>query len=350
MIKFYFQKRILQFKKPARTSRGVMLSKPVWYVYLYDENKPIIKGIGECSIIPGLSIDNEMLVEEKLNDIGKKINAGKYNFEKPLPEFPGISFGIETAYLDLQANGTKILYPSKFTEGEDGIKINGLVWMGSLENMMEQVEEKINKGFTCIKLKIGAIDFSDELLIIRNIRQRFNSDDLQIRLDANGAFDFRNVRDKLARLAEFSIHSIEQPILPSQLYEMAELCSMSPIDIALDEELLGKSSFENKRKLIQIIKPKFLVLKPGLLGGFKETTDWINIASEFKIGYWITSALESNIGLNAIAQWTYTLDNTMYQGLGTGSLYVDNVESPLLVRGEKIFYDPKLKWNYEFVY
>jgi O-succinylbenzoate synthase len=350
MIKSYFQKRILQFQKPAGTSRGIMLNKPVWYIYLYDDKEPKIKGIGECSIIPGLSIDDESLVEDKLSEVCKNINSGVFKFDKTLTDFPGINFGVETAHLDLQAKGSKILFPSSFTQGVEGIKINGLVWMGSIEQMMEQVNDKIDKGFKCIKLKIGAIGFKDELLIIRNIRQRYGSDELQIRVDANGAFTINDVREKLSRLSELNIHSIEQPIMPSQLEEMAELCALSPVDIALDEELIGKYSLENKRKLIEIIKPQYLVLKPGLLGGFRESTDWINIASEFNVGWWVTSALESNIGLNAIAQWTYTLENNNYQGLGTGNLYVENVGSPLVVKGEKLFYDPQQKWNFEFVY
>lgn len=350
MIKAYFQKRILQFRKPAGTSRGIMLQKPVWYIYLYDEFEPLIKGIGECSIIPGLSIDNDLMVEDKLAEICKQINSGEYDFNKELIDFPGVAFGLETALLDLNTGGSKILFPSGFTKGEDGIKINGLVWMGNPESMMEQVEDKIDKGYKCIKLKIGAIDFKDELQIIRNIRQQHNANELEIRVDANGAFSIKSVRDILNKLAELDVHSIEQPIMPSQFDEMAGLCADSPVPIALDEELIGKFPLENKKKIIDNIKPHYLVLKPGLLGGFRETTDWINIAKEFKVGWWVTSALESNIGLNAISQWTYTLGNKIYHGLGTGSLYVENIDSPLTIKGEKIFYDPQQKWNFEFVY
>jgi O-succinylbenzoate synthase len=350
MIKSYFQKRILHFRKPAVTSRGIMHTKPAWYVYLYDECEPQIKGIGECSIIPGLSVDDASKIESKLAEICRKINEGTFNFKRSIIDFPGINFGVETAFLDLQAKGTKVLFPSDFTHGAEGIKINGLIWMDTLENMMEQVEAKINQGFRCIKLKIGALDFNSELLILKNIRQRFSAKELQVRVDANGAFTFQEAREKLSRLEEYDIHSIEQPIVPTQIERMAELCRTSPVDIALDEELIGKFTFENKRKLIELIHPQYLVLKPGLLGGIKESTDWINIASEFNIGWWVTSALESNIGLNAISQWTYNLGNISYQGLGTGSLYGQNVGSPLIVRGEKIFYDPQLKWNFEFVY
>ena len=350
MMKAYFQKRILRFRKPAGTSRGIMLRKPLWYLYFYEETEPQVKGIGECSIIPGLSIDDDTKVEEKLSEICKQINSGEYDFSKQLYDFPGINFAIETALHDLNANGTKVLFPSDFTDGKAGIPINGLVWMDSKEKMLQQVKEKIELGFHCIKLKIGAIDLDDELSILRYIRENYSQDELEIRVDANGNIDLNDVRNVLKKLAELGVHSIEQPIIPSQIEEMAELCRNTAIPIALDEELLGKYPFENKRRLIEIIRPQYLVLKPGLLGGFNETTEWINIANEFSIDWWITSALESNIGLNAISQWTYTLGNSRYHGLGTGSLYHENVGCPLYVNGEKIFYNPLQKWNFEFVY
>ncbi|MBN1116421.1 MAG: o-succinylbenzoate synthase [Bacteroidales bacterium] len=349
-MKAYFQKRILSFKHPAGTSRGILLSKPSWYVYLYDPNRPYMKGIGECSIIPGLSIDDEEQIESRLYDICSEINRGTFNFEKPIYEFPALNFAIETALLDYQVKGTKLLFPSEFTEGTKGIAINALVWMGDMREMYRQVEQKIEKGFTCVKLKIGALDLDDELFLLSNLRKKYSSSDLEIRVDANGSFSYSKVHDVLNKLADLNIHSIEQPIFPTQISEMAELCSTTPIPIALDEELIGKYPLENKRKLLEIIKPQYIVLKPSLIGGFKEATDWINIASEFNIRWWVTSALESNIGLNAIAQWSFDLGSKMPQGLGTGSLFKQNVESPLEVRGQKLFYNPELNWNFEFVY
>ncbi len=350
MMKAYFQKRIFLFKNPAGTSRGVLKSKPSWFIYLYDENQPEIKGIGECSIIPGLSIDNERKIEQKLSEICMLINKGEFDFSNPITDFPAISFGLETALLDYNCSGTKELFPSEFTAGNAGIPINGLIWMGDLTSLQSQVKKKIDEGFKCIKLKIGAISLDEELLVLSNIRKQYSANDLELRVDANGSFGFNEVPDILKKLADLEIHSIEQPIFSSQLYEMAKLCEKPPIPIALDEELLGKYPYDNKRKLVELLKPQYLVLKPSLLGGFKETTEWINIADEFGIGWWITSALESNIGLNAIAQWTYTLNSDMPQGLGTGLLFERNINSPLEIKSAKLFYNDSKVWSYEFVY
>ncbi len=349
-MKAYFQKRILKFKKPVGTSRGTLITKPSWFVYLYDEEEPIYKGIGECSIIPGLSIDDEDKIEDTLADICKKINSKDYNFNNTLPDFPAIQFAIETALLDYKAKGSKILFPSAFTDGNDGIVINGLIWMGNLSFMQEQIDIKLKNNFRCIKLKIGALDFEDEFFLLKKIRERYSVNDLEIRVDANGAFRPGQAYEIMGRLSTLDIHSIEQPIVPTQIYEMAELCRKAPIQVALDEELFGITPFENRRKLIEIIKPHYLVIKPSMLGGLNEAMHWINIARSFNIGWWVTSALESNIGLNAIAQWCYTQKVTMPQGLGTGSLYLTNINSPLTLNEEKLFYDPIKKWNYEFVY
>jgi L-alanine-DL-glutamate epimerase-like enolase superfamily enzyme len=349
-MKAYFQKRILHFRQPSATSRGILMQKPVWYIYLYDEQDSSYKGIGECSVIPGLSIDSLQFIETKLAEICQLINLGEFDFNKAVKDFPGVNFGLETALMDFNVRGSKILFPSLFTQGQGEIPTNGLIWMGTIEEITYQIEKKLEQGFRCIKLKIGSLDINDELLVLRNLRKRYTKSELEIRVDANGAFTFKNVSDVLKRLAEIEIHSIEQPILPSQLYEMAKICQDSPVPVALDEELLGIYPLENKKKLIELIKPQYLVLKPGLLGGFKEANDWIGIADELKTGWWVTSALESNIGLNAIAQWTYTLDVKMPQGLGTGQLYMNNVESPLEMRNEKIVYNTHRKWNYEFVY
>jgi O-succinylbenzoate synthase len=349
-MKAYYQKRILEFINPAGTSRGVLRHKPCWYFYIYDEEIPSIKGIGEVSVIPGLSIDNLELIEIKLSEVCNLINAGKYDFNKSIQEYPGVSFAIETAFADFKAKGSKILFSSDFTEGKKGILTNGLIWMGNTSEMLVQIRNKIKMGFHCLKMKIGAIGFNDELKILRNIRREFSVAELELRVDANGAFSVEEAKEVINYLAEMDVHSIEQPIMPSQIYEMADLCENTPVPIALDEELIGKHPFENKRKLIEIIHPQYLILKPGLLGGFNESTDYINIAEEFRIGWWITSALESNIGLNAIAQWTASLNTNTYQGLGLGNLYRQNVDCPLTLNGEKLFYDPAKKWSYEFVY
>lgn len=349
-MKAYFQKRILEFTKVAGTSRGVLLQKPSWYIFLYDEQSPEIKGIGEVSIIPGLSFDNEDEIEGMLTNVCAKINAGLYNFRRTLPDFPAISFGVETALKDYKVKGSKILFPSDFTEGISGIKTNGLIWMGNQEEMLEQVKIKLESGFRCLKIKIGAIDFNQELLVLRSLRQQFKVNELEIRVDANGAFSYSEAKEKLKLLQELDIHSIEQPILPNQIEEMADLCQNTDLPVALDEELIGKYPYEVKKKLIDIIRPQYLILKPSLLGGINESTDWIKICKEYDIDWWVTSALESNIGLNVIAQWVATLGNEMYQGLGLGSLYKKNIDSPLELQGEKLFYNPGRKWSYEFVY
>jgi o-succinylbenzoate synthase len=349
-MKAYFQKHILKFKKPAGTSRGVLLQKPSWYIYLYNEDESPYKGIGEVSILPGLSIDNELIIEQKLSEICASINNGTFDFRKPITDFPAINFGVEMAMLDYKCKGSKILFPSEFTKGNVGISTNGLIWMGKLEDMQQQISQKIDAGFRCLKIKIGAINIDDELRVLKSIRQQFSVRNLELRVDANGAFSFSEAREILKRLSDLEVHSIEQPILASQVNEMAALCENPPIPIALDEELIGKYTFDEKQKLIEQIRPQFLILKPSLLGGFKESADWINIAKELGLGWWATSALESNIGLNAIAQWVAMQDTGMYQGLGLGNLYEQNIQCPLRLVGEKLFYKPDVNWNYEFVY
>jgi o-succinylbenzoate synthase len=349
-MKASFQKRLFNFKNPAGTSRGILLTKPSWYIYFYNEEDPTFKGIGECSIIPGLSLDKEDKIEDTLAEICKKINSNDYNFKNTIPDFPAIQFALEAAYLDYNAKGSKILFPSSFTSGEDGIPINGLIWMGSLSSMQEQIENKLDNNYRCIKIKIGALDFNDEFNLLKKLRNRFSANDLEIRVDANGAYRPREALEYMGKLADLKIHSIEQPIIPAQIYEMADLCRKTPLPIALDEELFGITPVENKRKLIEIIKPQYLVLKPSMLGGLNETLQWINIAKSFDIGWWVTSALESNIGLSAIAQWTYDQNISIPQGLGTGNLFEKNVISPLTLNGEKLFYDPAKEWNFEFVY
>lgn len=331
----------LQFKFPAGTSRGILLYKPSSFLIL---EKDGFRGVGECSTIPDLSIDPVNSYIEKLDQLCRLLNKGFDPGAIDLDAYPSIAFGLETAMLDLKAQGSKCLFPSTFTEGKRGIPINGLVWMGDKAFMQKQIREKIAAGFHCIKLKVGAIDFDTELEIISGIRQQFSPEDIEIRLDANGGFSPEDALEKLNKLASFTIHSIEQPIKQNQLDTMADLCRQSPIPIVLDEELIGVKP-EDKESILEKIKPAYIILKPSILGGFRESEAWIQLAEKHNIGWWITSALEANIGLNAIAQWTATLGSLLPQGLGTGQLYLNNIPSPLEIEQAELFYRPKNEWD-----
>jgi len=331
----------LQFKFPAGTSRGVLLHKPSSFLIL---EKDGFKGIGECSTIPDLSIDPQETYSTKLDEVCRLLNSGCEPDSIDLSTYPSIAFGLETALLDLKANGSKCLFPSSFTEGETGIPINGLVWMGDKAFMKKQIREKIEAGYHCIKLKVGAIDFETELEILSGLRQQFSPTDIELRLDANGAFNPNDALEKLDKLSKFNIHSIEQPIRQGQFEAMAELCRISPIPIVLDEELIGVKPAD-KEFILEKIKPAYIILKPSLIGGFKESEEWIRLAEKHNVGWWITSALEANIGLNAIAQWTATLNSNMPQGLGTGQLYHNNIPSPLEIRDAKLYYNIATDWD-----
>jgi o-succinylbenzoate synthase len=338
------QKHMFKFKFEAGTSRGVLHSRTSWFVQLHGgkgENSTF--GLGECAPLPGLSIDHMDDLEIELDILCHQINKGQ-NPELPV-QFPSIRFGFEMAQKDLFSGGARILYPSAFTEGTSGIPINGLVWMGHFDFMKKQVKEKIDAGFDCIKIKIGAIDFEKELDLIRMIRKEFGPDDMEIRVDANGAFNPEEALEKLKRLSAFELHSIEQPIRQGHWREMSELCEKSPLPIALDEELIGIMDTAKKQKLLSEIKPRYIILKPSLLGGFKASEEWIQLAEKQGTGWWVTSALESNIGLNALAQWTFQLGNMMPQGLGTGQLYTNNIESPLIIEKGKLYYRPEAEWK-----
>ena len=341
-VKASYRKHTLQFLSPAGTSRGTYTSKDSWYLFLTDDKKT---GTGECSVLKGLSIDDRPDFEEKLQQVCAEINSGTFNFEKSLYEFPAIQFGLETALFDLKNNEEHILFPSDFTSGKNGIVTNGLIWMGDKTNMRKQIAQKLDKGFTCIKLKIGAIDWAAEKELIARMRSEFSPADLTIRVDANGAFTPKKTTEVLLSLAELQVHSIEQPIKAGNWHEMTKLCKNSPIPIALDEELIGIYPFKKKKELIETINPQYIILKPGLLGGFKASDEWIKLAGENNIGWWATSALESNIGLNGIAQWVFTKKVKTHQGLGTGMLFANNIDSPLTLRGEKLFYNPQKRWG-----
>jgi o-succinylbenzoate synthase len=349
MVNASVSKRTLFFKQPAGTSRGVLTQKEVFYLTLFDENNPFKKGIGEIAPVPKLSPDAVPQLEEKISGLVQKINKGGNISGDELAGFPAIQFGYETALKGLKTGSPVLLYPTDFTYGKKGIPINGLIWMGTKEFMVKQVEEKLAAGFTCLKLKIGAIDFASEIEILRSIRKRFPAEQLEIRVDANGAFPAENALPILEELATFNLHSMEQPIKAGQIEEMKKLCAETPLPIALDEELIGISDYPEKEKLLDEIRPQYIILKPTLTGGIKASEEWISLAKKRGIGWWVTSALESNIALNVIAQWTATLGTSGFQGLGTGALFTGNIESPLYVSKGFIRYNPNQRWNLDSI-
>ncbi|MFB9080393.1 o-succinylbenzoate synthase [Flavobacterium procerum] len=345
-MKASYHKYLLNFKRPSGTSRGVMTEKETWFLILEENGK---KGIGECGILRGLSADDREDYEDKLKWVCSNIHLGEKVLWESLLEFPSIQFGIEMAFLSLKSQNPFILFPSDFTNNFESIAINGLVWMGKASFMKEQIEEKLASGFNCIKLKIGAIDFQKELELLSFIRSHFSAEQIEIRVDANGAFKKTEALDKLNKLNQFQLHSIEQPIKKGNSNQMASLCKQTPFPIALDEELIGIFSFEEKEKLLQEIKPQYIILKPSFIGGFRGTQEWIDLAEKYHIGWWITSALESNIGLNAIAQWTFLKESLMPQGLGTGALYTNNINCPLEVKNGQLWYDTSKDWDFGFL-
>jgi len=335
MLRHSIEKYTLQFKRPSGTSRGVLKTKDSWFIKVWDDADPSKVGIGECSIIRGLSPDPYLELEDQLANLNWEELMESLD---SLTNYPAIQFGVETALLDLNQGGRGVLFPSSFTEGNQSIDINGLIWMGEETFMKDQIRDKIEQGFRCVKMKIGAIDFESEISLLNGIRKEYSKDDIELRVDANGAFDPSDALDKLKRLSELDLHSIEQPIRQGQLEEMASLCATAPLPIALDEELIGILELAERKNLIETIRPQYIILKPSLIGGLVSAQQWIDIANEMNIGWWITSALESNIGLNAIAQWTATLNSPMYQGLGTGQLYTNNVESNLKLEGDRLWF------------
>jgi o-succinylbenzoate synthase len=344
-MKATFFKYQLQFKQASGTSRGVLTSKDTWFLKIQDANQ---MGIGECGMFRGLSCDDRPDFADKLDWVCENIKLGQEALLEELSEFPAIQFGLETAFLDLNADKSFVLFPSKFTEGQAEIPINGLVWMGNIDFMKSQIHSKIASGFDCIKIKIGALDFDTEFKLLQSIRQEYDANTIEIRVDANGAFSTDEALDKLKRLSDLQLHSIEQPIGSGQIEAMAELCAHSPLPIALDEELIGIHDVTKRNYLLQTINPQFIILKPTLVGGFSGSQSWIDLAESHSIGWWITSALESNVGLNAIAQWTYQLDVHRPQGLGTGALFTNNLVSPLKIINGRLSYDPSNKWKLNF--
>ena len=342
-MKARYQKYILNFKNPSGTSRGVLRTKETWFIIIEKDGKI---GIGETGLFRGLSADDVLNYEAKLKWVCNNIELGLEKLLNQLLEFPSIQFGLEQAFLSLESQDSFSLFPSNFTQGKEAISINGLIWMGDKAFMKKQIKDKLNQGFNCIKMKIGAINFEEELALLKSIRDEFSPSEIELRVDANGAFLPENALEKLKRLSDFHLHSIEQPIKQGQLEAMKELCLQTPLPIALDEELIGAFSSVAKREIIETVKPQYIILKPSLIGGFAGSKEWINLAEENNCGWWITSALESNVGLNAIAQFTYTLNSNMPQGLGTGGLFTNNFDSPLEVKKGHLHYNPSQQWNF----
>ena len=334
-MNYRIEERVLHFKQPAGTSRGVYTERKIWLIHLSDGQH---EGVGECAPLPDLSCDTGPDYATILNKICADFcQRGEIDYEALRP-FPSMLFGLETALLNLERGDR--LFDTAFSRGEVGIPINGLVWMGSYDEMLQRMEQKLEQGFRCVKLKIGAIDFDKELDLVKRIRERFSFHEVELRLDANGAFPFEEALYKLELLSQYAIHSIEQPIKAGQWANMAELCRDAPLPIALDEELIGINDPDQKRQMLRIVKPAYIILKPSLHGGMKGCREWIDIAQDEGIGSWMTSALESNIGLNAIAQFCSSLYGesiTIPQGLGTGQLYIDNITMPLEIRGDQLW-------------
>lgn len=345
----------LHFTFDAGTSRGILREKKTWIIQVRDHANTACFGLGEAGPLAGLSLDDRPDLEAQLSQL-QTILA-----EEPMPQkpdkvgpwvaqwvpatWPSLRFGLETAILDFLHGGKRILFPSTFTDGKEPININGLIWMGDHATMAQRLEEKLALGFKTIKLKIGAIDFESELALLKTVRERFSSEDITLRVDANGAFSPQDAPEKLKRLSEYELHSIEQPIAANQWDAMATLCRESPIPIALDEELIGLQNREKKVHLLDTLNPPYIILKPTLVGGLHQTAEWIELAEARNIGWWMTSALESNVGLNAIAQFTATYHPTLPQGLGTGQLYHNNLMAPLHQEGGWLYYHQSKHWN-----
>lgn len=343
-MRLQFAPYMLKFNEPGGTSRGVMTEKITCLLRLFDENNPERFGIGEAGIFPGLSPEADDRFFYKLMELQANVRLG---MQTDLEKFPSLQFGMEQAIRDFTGGCKGIYFDSDFVHGRSGIQINGLVWMGTFEKMLERAVEKIESGFKCIKIKVGAIDWRSEVDLIQHLRDKYSEKELEIRVDANGGFTMENVIPRLHRLASLGVHSIEQPIKAGSPALMHFLCDISPLPIALDEELIGKFTKEEKEKTLDDIKPQYIILKPSLIGGFSGAEQWIKLANERGIGWWVTSALESNIGLNALAQWVATLNVKMPQGLGTGGVFSNNFEAPTYLEGDLLRYDPDKHLNYK---
>ena len=354
-LKIEIHKHTLKFNFDAGTSRGVLKEKDSWFIKLYDKKNPDEFGIGECSVIPRLSIDDVPEYEKKLEEVKVKLENQKDDkiitdykrvLDSVIPvRFPSIRFGFEMAFIDYLTGGKRMIFLNDFSKGKKSIPINGLIWMGDQLFMLKQIRQKLKEGFQCVKLKIGAIDFQSECNLLDYIREQYATKKVIIRLDANGAFNDEDVFEKLDILQEFNIHSLEQPVPVKKHRLLKKVIDKSNIPIALDEELIGIFTTEEKLSLLKNLMPHYIIIKPSLLGGIEASREWISIAESLGIGWWITSALESNIGLNAIAQFTAEYPVNFHQGLGTGQLYTNNIPSPLTIQKGMLKYDPGKEWQ-----
>lgn len=345
MLRAKWIEHVLEPRFELGTSKGPIKARTVWYLVAWDERQPMVRGIGEAALFPGHSKEFPADVRTKLVELSARTDDWQERLSTDLVDVPSVRFATEQCLRDLAVSGTKQLFPSPFILGKDPIPINGLVWMGDKATMRTRIKEQIDKGCTTVKMKIGAIGIDDELELLAAVRKEFGPEDITLRVDANGAFNHLNAMPVLERLAELSIHSIEQPVAPGLYEVMAEICERSPVPIALDEDLIGLNSKDLKVDLLKHVKPRYIVIKPSLVGGWAATQEWIDIAEERGIGWWITSALESSIGLNAIAQYTATLGVEMPQGLGTGNVYANNIPSPLLAERGFLRYRPEVAWD-----
>lgn len=338
MLKAEWRPYELKFKETAITSRARMEVKETYLIRVWDDAHPDASGYGECALFRGLSAEDTPDYERQLIEACHQ--------PEHLPQISSIRFGFETAIADLRTGGVQRMVSNGFTRGEQPIVINGLIWMGDKQTMTRRIGEKIDRGFRCVKLKIGGINFEDELELLSLIRREFDEQAIELRVDANGAFTPDNALERLNRLSDFRLHSIEQPIKPGQHEAMKRICRESPIAVALDEELIGFNCDEKKETLLDTIAPQYIILKPSLCGGFAEADRWIQAATKRDIGWWATSALESNIGLNAIAQWLSNHHtNGMPQGLGTGELYLNNFASPLRQEHDYLRFNPEANFE-----
>ncbi|MFT3884182.1 MAG: o-succinylbenzoate synthase [Flavobacteriales bacterium] len=345
MIRARWKELQLTPRFPLGTSKGTITTRTVWYLIAWDADRPHIRGIGEAALFPGHSKEFPADVRTKLLDLCADTTNWEHRLRTDLVDVPSVRFAVEQCMKDLEASGTKVLFPSDFTLGRAGIPINSLVWMGDKAAMRQRIREQIDGGNHCVKMKIGAIGIGDELDLLKAVRAEYDADTLTLRVDANGAFTAAQAMDVLQRLADLRVHSIEQPVAPGLYETMAELCERSPVPIALDEDLIGLNTRDAKSDLLAHVKPRYIVIKPSLVGGWSAAQEWIGLAKANGIGWWITSALESSIGLNAIAQWTATLGVDMPQGLGTGKVYADNIPSPLDVGTGALWYRPEGSWD-----
>ncbi|MBK7297758.1 MAG: o-succinylbenzoate synthase [Flavobacteriales bacterium] len=345
MINARWIERTLEPAFPLGTSKGTINARTVWYLIAWHTDRPEIKGIGEAALFPGHSSESPEQVRTKLAELCARTSDWEHRLITDLVPVPSVRFAVEQVLKDLKVGDTKLMFPSTFTIGQSGIPINGLVWMGDKDTMRKRLREQIEGGNRCIKMKIGALGIDDELELLKSVREEFSASDIALRVDANGAFNARNAMQILQQLADLEIESIEQPIPPGQYEAMSELCSATPIPIALDEDLIGVNHRDAKIQLLELVIPQHIVIKPSLVGGWADAQEWIDLAQARDIGWWVTSALESSIGLNAIAQWVATLNVSVPQGLGTGKVYQNNVPSPLETEGGALWYRPEKQWD-----